>query len=214
MAKKPHSFADANALADAIVDTVGPDIVLGLPLGLGKANLIANALYARAAEDPSISLKIVTALTLETPRATNPLHRRFIEPVAERLFAGYPDLDYARALRAGTLPPNIEVREFFLLAGRWLGVPAAQQHVISANYTHAGEYVLAQGINVVAHLVAERGDSYSLSCNPDLTPDLLKSRDAGESAFLLVGQVNDALPFMEGDAAVPASQFSHILAGP
>ena len=61
----------------------------------------------------------------------------------DRLFGGYPDLAYADALRAGALPPNIRVIEFFFLAGRWLHVPSAQQHYISANYTHAASYLLA-----------------------------------------------------------------------
>lgn len=214
VAGKAETFTDADALASAIIKRVGKRIVLGLPLGLGKANLVTNALFARAVADPSLSLKIVTALTLETPQATNELHRRFIEPVAARLFAGYPELAYAMAQRDGSLPPNIEVKEFFLLAGRWLTVAKAQQNYISANYTHAAEYVLAQGVNVVAHLVSQRGAHYSLSCNPDLTPDLLKARDAGEADFLLVGQVNDELPFMDGDASVSASRFSYILKGP
>ena len=47
------------------------------------------------------------------------------------------------------LPPNIRVIEFFFLAGRWLHVPFAQQHYISANYTHASSYLLARGLNVV-----------------------------------------------------------------
>ncbi|MDA7949177.1 MAG: acetyl-CoA hydrolase [Hyphomicrobiaceae bacterium] len=214
MSRRPSSFTDARDLADAVIDQTGGKIVLGLPLGLGKANLVVNALYARVAEDPALSLKIVTALTLETPHGVNDLHRRFIEPVAERLFAGYPELDYARARRKGTLPSNIEVIEFFLLAGRWLNVPDAQQDYISTNYTHAAEYVMAQGVNVVAHLVAKGAKAFSLSCNPDVTPDLLEARKAGACDFLLVGQVNDKLPFMEGDAAVAASDFSHILDGP
>ena len=59
----------ASLLADAIVGRVGKTIVLALPLGLGKANHIANALYAKAAADRSIRLTIFTALTLEPPRA-------------------------------------------------------------------------------------------------------------------------------------------------
>lgn len=219
MVQRPIYSEDASAVAQAIIDGVGPRIVLGLPLGLGKAMHIANALYDRAAADPGLTLTIVTALTLEKPRAANELHRRFIEPVAERLFPDWPEHLYARALREGTLPPNILVREFFLLAGRWLGVPAAQQQYIAANYTHAAEYVLAQGVNVVAHLIAPEPEAkihpgrYSLSCNPDVTPDLLEARRRGDADFMLVGQINDALPFMEGAAVVEAEAFSHILRG-
>ncbi|MGD0026601.1 MAG: hypothetical protein ABSC37_18600, partial [Xanthobacteraceae bacterium] len=60
----PENFDDPARLADAIVEKAGKTIVLALPLGLGKANHIANALYARAAADRSIRLTIFTALTL------------------------------------------------------------------------------------------------------------------------------------------------------
>jgi hypothetical protein len=102
MTAKPHIVTDANEIADAIIAKVGKDIVLGLPLGLGKAPHIANALFARAAADPSIKLTIFTALTLEKPRYKSALERRFLEPVIERLFGGWPELAYAKALRAGT----------------------------------------------------------------------------------------------------------------
>ncbi len=46
----------------------------------------------------------------------------------ERLFGAYPELAYANALRERRLPPNIEVSEFFFLAGRWLSVPVARQN--------------------------------------------------------------------------------------
>ena len=101
---RPIRFGDADHLADAIIERVGRTIVLALPLGLGKANHVANALFARAAADPSIRLRICTALTLETPRARGALQHRFVAPLAERLFAGYPDLAYAAAQRAGRLP--------------------------------------------------------------------------------------------------------------
>ena len=137
-----QTFASADAVAEAIIADVGKTIVLGLPLGLGKANHIANALFARAVADRSIKLTIFTALTLEKPRPSGELERRFIGPVLERLFGGYPELAYAKALHANALPPNIEVNEFFFLAGRWLGSPTAQQNYISANYTHAFSYLL------------------------------------------------------------------------
>jgi hypothetical protein len=216
MQRNPERFGDAERLADAIVARVGRKVVLALPLGLGKPNHIANALTARAIADPSISLSILTALTLEKPRASSDLERRFLDPVSKRLFDGYPDLLYATALRHGTLPPNIEVHEFFLLAGRWLGSPRQQQNYISANYTHVGRYILDRGVNVLAQLVAppERaGGGYSLSSNPDVTPDFLAARRAGQSNIIFAGQVNEALPFMGGQAEVPAGEFDFLLEG-
>ncbi|HEY7971407.1 MAG TPA: acetyl-CoA hydrolase, partial [Xanthobacteraceae bacterium] len=115
--KEPTFFADPDRLAEAIIAQVGKTIVLGLPLGIGKANHVANALYARAAADRSINLRIFTALTLEKPHPSRDLERRFIGPVSDRLFVGYPELSYGLAQRAGRLPPNIEVNEFFFLAG-------------------------------------------------------------------------------------------------
>jgi hypothetical protein len=149
--------ADVRALADRVLDEVGKHIVLGLPLGLGKANHVANELYARAAADPSIRLRILTALTLEPLRGGSELERRFLDPLNARLFAGYPRLLYADAVRDGTLPPNVEVHEFFLLAGRWLDAPLAQQGYISANYSHAARYLADHGLNVIAQLVAKEG---------------------------------------------------------
>ena len=214
MGDRPHITTDAGEIADAIIASVGKTIVLGLPLGLGKAPHIANALYARAAGDRSIRLTIFTALTLEKPRYKNLLERRFLEPVIERLFGDWPELAYASALRAGTLPPNIEVNEFFFLAGRWMGVPLAQQSYISANYTHASRYLIERGVNVIAQLVAKRGGRYSLSGNTDITLDLFRARTEGRARFVVAGQVNSELPFMPGEADLPAEAFDHILDGP
>src|ERR1700681_2886657 len=132
----PAHFDSADRLADAIIGRVGKKIVLAMPLGLGKANHLANVLFARAAADSSLQLRIFTALTLEKPHPSSELERRFIGPIAERCFGGYPDLAYAVALRKG-LPPNVEVDEFFFQAGSRLSVPVAQPSYISANYTHA-----------------------------------------------------------------------------
>ena len=65
----PDRFDDPDRVADAIINRVGKNLVLALPLGLGKANHVANALFARASNDSSIRLHIFTALTLEAPRA-------------------------------------------------------------------------------------------------------------------------------------------------
>jgi len=214
----PKKFTDPEAIAEDIIRDVGTNLVVGLPLGLGKANHIVNALYARAAADRAISLTLFSALTLEKPKPSNLLERRFIAPVIERLFGGYPDLAYADALRAGALPPNIQVIEFFFLAGRWLNVPFAQQHYISANYTHASSYLLARGLNVVTQLVAKRVVDgvvrYSLSCNTDTTLDILRARAQGAASFKLVGQVNSELPFMPGAGDLSADEFSAVLDSP
>jgi hypothetical protein len=214
----PKLFSDPEAIAEDIIRDVGPNIVVGLPLGLGKANHIVNALYARASADRSINLTFFTALTLEKPKPKNLLQWRFIAPVIDRLFGGYPDLAYAGPLHEGRLPPNIRVIEFFFLAGRWLQVGAAQQNYVSANYTHVGAYLLAAGMNVATQLVAKRlvdgVPRYSLSCNTDITLDLLRARGEGRAAFRLIGQVNSELPFMPGSADLPADEFSAVLDSP
>jgi len=211
----PKLFSEPEAVVDEIIRDVGKNLVVGLPLGLGKANHIVNALYARVAADPTISLTLFSALTLEKPKPASLLESRFGGPVVERLFGGYPDLAYVAPLRAGRLPANINVLEFFFLAGRWLHVPFAQQHYISANYTHAASYLLERGLNVVLQLVAKRvvdGETrYSLSCNTDITLDIMRARAEGRAAFKLIGQVNSELPFMPGPGDLPAREFSAVL---
>src|ERR1700742_4588262 len=214
----PKLFSDPDQLAEDVVRDVGPKLVVGLPLGLGKANHIVNALYARAVADRSIDLTFFSALTLEKPKPVNLLEHRFITPVIDRLFGNYPDLAYAEPLRRGVLPPNIRVIEFFFLAGRWLHVAAAQQNYISANYTHAASYLLASGLNVVPQLVAKRVvdgvPRYSLSCNTDTTLEVLKARAEGRASFKLVAQVNSELPFMPGPGDLPGDAFSAVLESP
>jgi acetyl-CoA hydrolase/transferase-like protein len=214
----PKLFSDPDAIANDIIREVGTRLVVGLPLGLGKANHVVNALYRRAAADRTIDLTFFSALTLEKPKPSNLLERRFIVPVIDRLFGGYPDLTYAEALHAAELPPNIKVIEFFFLAGKWLHVPFAQQHYISANYTHAASTILERGLNVITQLVAKRVVDgvarYSLSCNTDTTLDLLRARAEGRASFRLVGQVNSELPFMPGQGDLPAEEFCAILDSP
>jgi len=215
---KPHWFADPMLLADTLIERLDRRIVLALPLGLGKANHLANALYARAAADPSLSLTILTALTLEAPIARSELARRLLEPMAERFYAHYPPLAYATALRQGTLPDNIRVQEFFLAPGRWLNHPQAQQSYQCANYTQVLELLIDQGVNLIGQLVAPppdpQGERVSLSCNPDLSVDLLQARAAGRIDFLAVAQVNHALPYMGGEAACPLTNFDYLLEDP
>ena len=135
------------------------------------------------------------------------------------MFAGYPALDYATAIHAGTVPPNVTVNEFFFEAGQWLGSPYAQQHYISANYTHALGCVLDRGVNVVAQLVAHRDERQRAPVQPELQPRP-HARPAGAaprraaSNFLFAGETNSELPFMGGDAAIGADEFDLLLDNP
>jgi hypothetical protein len=202
---------DARSLAQEIVARVGKDIRLALPLGLGKPVTLVNALTQLAAEDRSISLSIFTALTLEHPLPDSDMARRFLDGAMDRLFGAYPALDYATWQHKGQMPDNIEVREFFLLAGRWLGNAAAQQSYIPANYTQALDRLVEQRPNLVLQLVARRNDQFSLSCNTDISADLLRLRRAGDMDFLLGVEVHDALPFFGGAAAFQKEEAELVL---
>jgi len=131
-----------------------------------------------------------------------------------RVFEGVPELDYLRDLRAGGLPKNIELFEFYFRPGAMLGIPVAQQNYVSSNYTHAARDMLARGVNAVLVMVAERGGRYSLSCNPDLTVDVVKAMRARNAPCVVAALVNRNLPFMAADAEVDESFFDVVLDAP
>ncbi|HZV21015.1 MAG TPA: acetyl-CoA hydrolase/transferase C-terminal domain-containing protein [Hyphomicrobiales bacterium] len=217
----PHVHRDVEECVSAVLSQVGKDIILGIPVAIGKPNHFVNALFARAVQDRSITLKIFTGLSFVKPSPKNELERRFAGPVIDRLLGRFPDLAYVDAVRRKELPQNIEVHEFFLQAGKFLNFPTAQQSYTSLNYTQVARHMLAVGVNVIAQLVSKRDEGsevrYSLGGNTDTTldilPEFLKRRDSGRRVAM-VGQVNGALPFMEGDAEVQANVFDHILDSP
>lgn len=210
----------AAELADAVIQAVGRQIVLGLPVGIGKALHVADALFARAIADDSITLSIFSGLTLETPHARRDLERRFLEPLVERLYAKWPTPAYAQALRRQQLPHNITVREFYLRPGAYLGNALVQRSYTSINYSQVASELIKLGVNVIAQLVATRPQSpgfFSLSSNPEVTLDLLprlKARAPGAAPVALVGQVNRELPYMTGKAELPAAAFDFMLDSP
>ncbi len=85
-------FSDPEAIAEDIIRDVGTNLVVGLPLGLGKANHIINALYARGGR-PLDQAHSVSGADAGKAAALELLEQRFINPVIDRLFGGYPDLD-------------------------------------------------------------------------------------------------------------------------
>lgn len=222
MRPAPKLLNHVDAAVDAIIERLGPDIRIGMPLGLGKPIQLINALYARAKADPKLQLRILTALSLEKPKPGSALEARFLQPFIDRVFEDCPDLDYMLDLRAGRLPANVQVLEFFFKPGSSLGNAHAQQHYISSNYTHAARDVFSQGCNVAAQMVAQRSEGgstrYSLSCNPDTSPELVRMLRAaqarGERDCLVIGQVNNRLPYMAHDAEVDADSFDLIIDHP
>ncbi|MDI9246158.1 acetyl-CoA hydrolase/transferase C-terminal domain-containing protein [Marinobacter sp. CHS3-4] len=218
----PLTLNDSQACVDQLIQRVGKDITLGLPLGLGKPIRFVNALYERAQADPGINLHIVTALSLTPPGGSSTLEKRFMEPFVERLYGDIPELDYARDVIRKRLPPNVTVSEFFFKAGAFLNDATQQRRYVCTNYTHAVRDLMDLGVNVLAQLVApptKAGDKglLSLSCNPDLTLDLmplLRQREADGNVVAIVGELNRHLPFLGNSAAISDSQFDLLLEHP
>lgn len=215
-----HSLVshDAARCAEAIVDRVGRDLRLAVPIGIGKPVLLINALYRLAEADRRLKLTIFTGLTLTRPRYRTALERRFAEPLLDRLFATYPEPLYAAALRRDSLPPNITVNEFFLQAGAWLANGPAQRSYISLNYSHVARHLERVETNVFAQLVApnvQAGDTrVSLSSNTDVTLDILPyiaARRSARQPVVFAAEINANLPYMPGEAEIARDQFDVIL---
>jgi acyl-CoA hydrolase len=205
---------------DRIVNHAGKDLKLAAPLGLGKPNVLLNAIYKRAQDDASFNLTIYTALSLERPHAKSDIEKRFLDPFVARHFgANYPDLEYVLALHRKSLPKNVRVHEFYMQSGAMLRVGEAQRDYISMNYTHVARDIVGSGINAVVQLIAVREElgttHYSLACNPDVTLDLIDHiAKAGGKRPLLIGVVHRDLPFIGNDAEVSPETFDVILGDP
>jgi acyl-CoA hydrolase len=212
---RPQLLDSLDATVDRLLQHAGPALVLAAPLGLGKPHRLLNAITRRIAAEPSRSLHLLTALSLTPPAAGKGLQRRFLEPFLERQFgADFPVLDYALAMRAGRLPANIRVEEFYMQSGALLRSAPAQRDYVSLNYTHVARAVAERGATVLVQKVAREpgGPRLSLSCNPDLTFDLLDElARLGKPRPLLVAEVDPHLPWLDGPCAVAADFFDIVL---
>lgn len=208
---------DPARCAEAIVDRVGRDILLAVPIGIGKPVALINALYRLAEADRSLRLRIFTGLSLMRPSYRTSLERRFVAPLLDRLFGSYPDLDYTKALRAGTLPANIEVTEFFLQAGAWLSSGHVQQRYTSLNYSEVARHLARVGTNALAQLVAQSPHAagrVSLSSNTDVTLDMIPYMQARRSSgqpLAFAAEINTNLPYMPGEAEIDLREFDVVL---
>lgn len=210
-----RQFKDADALVDRLIEMVGPELVVGVPIGIGKATNVVDALYRRAEADSSLRLSIFSGLTLEPPQARSEIERRFLQPLVERLYGQWPVPLYADALRRRNLPDNITVREFYLRPGAYLGNPLVQQSYTSINYSQVVAELVRTGVNVIAQLVSRRPESpglLSLGSNPEITLDLLpRMRNESRRPVAMVGEVNRRMPYMLGDAEIDESETDLLL---
>lgn len=213
-----ESFVEAMRCVEKTIEVVGKKIVLGLPLGLGKPNQLVNAFYEKAKQDPSIQLRIITALSLEKPRPKNEMEAKFLVPFVERIFGDYEELAYTKAIRTGTLPDNITVSEFYFKAGAMKNVSSAQRNYISSNYTFVSRDLILNGVNVLAQMVAKKDidgkTKLSLSCNTDVTLDvmpLIEEQKAAGKKIVTIAQVHKDLPFMYNRAVVDPGFYDFVL---
>jgi len=219
--KKGAIYNDVKKSVDDVLDYMGNDITFAMPLALGKPSLFINELYRRAKEDSSIKLNIVTALALERPTPKSDMEKRFLSPLVDRVFQGTPVFDYMTDFRAGKLPKNIAIYEFFNKAGGYMNNHEAQRNHLHSNYAHVVRDAIDFGCNVFGQLLGCREIDgkmmYSMGCNTCISieakVEMNKLREQGKK-ILLLGEVNPNLPFMYGDAVVEGDSYDMLLQGP
>lgn len=213
---------DAAKTVDDVINYVGKEINFAMTLGLGKPVRFINELYRRAKEDPSIKLNIITALSLEKPTGKSDLEKRLVGPLAERIFGGYPDFQYMIDLRAGNLPSNVQIFEFYSKAGSIINIASQNRNYLPSNYTHiARDAYWHNSANVFGQLIGCKEINgktmYSMGCNTDICIAALKLIQLGKSQgkkMVLVGEVNENMPFMYGDAVYEGEEYDVLLRGP
>ncbi|HPS57311.1 MAG TPA: acetyl-CoA hydrolase/transferase C-terminal domain-containing protein [Spirochaetota bacterium] len=213
-------YNDTAKAVDDVLDYIGNDIIFGMTLALGKPILFINELYARAKQDPTIKLKIVTALALERPGMKSDLEKRFLGPLVERVFGGTPQFEYMLDFRAGKMPKNVEVYEFFNKAGGYMNSPEAQRNHLASNYTHVIRDAMDFGVNVFGQLVGGQKINgkmmYSMGCNTDICVEALlrfQEKRAKGDKVACIAEVNTQMPFMYGDAVREGKDYDILLQG-
>jgi len=218
MTDQPTYHDDVEQFVEDLLKRVGKKIVIGG--GFGRPIHIFNELFRRASEDPSIDLTIITGLSVNRPRGSSDLEKRFLTPFVDRVFGNLPDLAYIPSYVKQQLPKNIQITEIFMAAGAYLNNPVAQQNFVYSNFTHWLRDMVGLGLNVFGQEIASReiagrrvysmsGDAYAL----DIVARLQAVREAG-GKVAMVGQVNQELPFMHNDAVVSPGTYDLILESP
>ena len=214
-------FQDVDECVEDALRTVGNEVIVGLPIAVGKPTHIANALYRKAQQNSNIRLTLCSGLTLQTPKWKSDLERRFFEPLVGRLFPDYPDPAYLVDAHRKALPPNVMLKEFYFSPGLSLHNCHLQANYISTNYTHVARDISAMGANMTAVMMGKgsgRNEGmYNLGSNADATImsiwSLLAEKKKGRKVAIL-GQVNENMPYMYGRTEVPPEYFTGILDNP
>ena len=119
--------------------------------------------------------------------------------------------------KANRVAGHVRVQEFYFQSGAMLGSSRAQCDYASINYTQvARDLAAGEPVHAIVHLIARRGSGanarYSLSCNPDVTLDLLDAISArGKPRPLMIAVIHPDLPFLGGAADVPADFFDRMI---
>ena len=211
-------FNDVEKCVDEAISEVGKNIVIFVPIAVGRSTIVVNEFYRRAKNDKSINLVLYSGLPLHTPSGKNELEKRIIAPIVERIYGNYPNQEYFRDGQMGCLPDNVEMREMYFPAGACIGKPDFQKTYVSSNYTHVARDVMACGCNVAVPMLAKRlidgVAKYSLGSSADATviaiKELNKKRMNGQKVAI-IGHVNNEMPFMFGDGEIDEDSFTGIV---
>ncbi len=221
MNEQKTKYLNIEECVDHIIDVFGDDVRIGMPLGLGKPVGLINALYRRVKSNPQINLSIFSSLHLEKPIPSSDLEKRLMDPFIERTFKGVPDLEYMIDMRTTGLPDNVTLYDFYSKAGAIKGEVKMQQNHMNSNYTHSVRDCETNNNCIFTHIIAkaetEEGTMYSCSCNSDTTLEAIASFNKEKALGLKrlnIGVVNDSLPFMYGDAVLPAEAYDIIIDDP
>lgn len=213
-----QKFKTLQEASSYILQQYNGDLRVAVPLGLGKPNQLINLIYDNFVLNPDKKLEIYTALSLDLPQSKTDIQKKLLASFVERHFGkNYPRLHYLRDLLQQKNPANINVYEFYFLAGQYSNVKAAQQNYISINYTHVAQGISERGLQMTIQYISPSRTSedgqitHSLSCNPDVTLDLADLYKKKDQKLFTVGVVHPDLPYLGGDAEVPEDFFDVIV---
>lgn len=212
--------SQAAQCAEKIIDRVGKDVRIAVPIGIGKPVILLDALYQLACADRSIHLSIFTGLTLTRPDPKSSLEARFVGPFLDRTLGTYRAPLYVADQKGKGLPRNISVHEFFLQAGVWTKNGAVQREYTSLNYSHVAAHLARAETNVFGQLVAPAPDGQgriSLGSNTDITVDMfpyIAHRRQSGLPVAVACEIHPQMPYMRGAAEVDLAEFDICLQPP